>query len=215
MQTIQPIRKKSLARNKVALLLLAIAAGLGWLVFRPPERGLVWLARYLIVSEQPQKSDLIVVLGGDFWGPRVLRAADLGMQGYANRVLISGPRYGSAYEGDYAIGFLERKGYPRQLFVTYPISAVSTIAEAHSLQKAFERYRARDILIVTSDYHTRRASIIFRALVPGYHYRFIAAQDIHLHPESWWTNAEGRQFFYSEWSKIIGTLLQVSWLGRW
>lgn len=214
MQTSQSNRRNRVFRRTIALSIMIVFAGSAWLIVDKPTRFSVWLANYLILSEQPRKSDLIVVLGGDFWGPRVLKAAELGIQGYAKRVLISGPRYGRAYEGDYAIEFLVKKGYPRELFVTYPISALNTIGEAHALEKAFERYQAHDILIVTSDYHTRRASIVFRALVPGYRYRFIAARDVHLHPESWWTNDEGQQFFYSEWSKILGTLLQISWLGR-
>lgn len=203
--------RRSLWFAAVALILLAAVIVLLQI---PGTRWKAGLGEYLIYSEPPEKADLIVVLGGDFWGSRVLKGADLGMRGYARRVLISGPPYRNQPESDLAIQFLMERGYPRDLFLSYPIRAENTIDEARELKRAFDLLQAKRILIVTSDYHTRRTSMVFRGLVPGYHYRFIAAKDFHLNPDSWWMDPESTRFFYAEWSKIIGTLMIISWQGR-
>ena len=54
---------------------------------------LSFLGRYLVYSLPPQSADIILVLAGDFYGPRVLKAAELAKQGYAPVVLISGGPY--------------------------------------------------------------------------------------------------------------------------
>jgi hypothetical protein len=72
---------------------------------------------FLVCSDTPQPADLILVLGGDFWGPRVLKGADLAVKGYAPFVLICGPPYHrDRSEAEFAIDFLTAKGYPRRLF---------------------------------------------------------------------------------------------------
>src|SRR5258708_38481609 len=77
-------------------------------------------ARFLIDSDSPERADLILVLGGDFWGPRVVKGAELGIGGFASRVLISGPPYNGKPESDLAIEFLVQKGYPGELFLSFP-----------------------------------------------------------------------------------------------
>jgi len=198
----------------MACMVIAAVASAVYLLAVPQD---VWKARlgdYLICNEPPEKADLIVVLGGEFFGNRVIKGAELGLQGYAKRVVISGPINDGAKESDRAIEFLASKGYPRQLFVSYGHYAQSTIEEAYALKPLFEHYEARRILIVTSAYHSKRASVVFRGLVPGYRYRFIGSQDDHLRPDTWWTDPESRKYFMSEWVKILGTLTEISWSGR-
>jgi uncharacterized SAM-binding protein YcdF (DUF218 family) len=70
-----------------------------------------WSARFLVLSQPPQHADLILVLGGDFYGPRVSRAAQLADDGYAPVVLISGPPYQGRPEGEWAIEYLAAHGH--------------------------------------------------------------------------------------------------------
>jgi len=70
-----------------------------------------------VTSETRQKADLILVIGGDFYGPMILKGEDLAVQGYAPLVLISGPPYQRGLpEGEFAVNFLEKKGYPRSAY---------------------------------------------------------------------------------------------------
>jgi uncharacterized SAM-binding protein YcdF (DUF218 family) len=72
---------------------------------------------YLVRPGVPEKADIVMVLGGDGTGRRILGGAELVRQGYAPQVLVSGP--GSAYgfhECDLAIPFAIRAGYPERFF---------------------------------------------------------------------------------------------------
>jgi uncharacterized SAM-binding protein YcdF (DUF218 family) len=137
----------------------------------------------------------------------VLKGADLGVQHYAPLVLISGPPYKGRPEGEFAIEFLVAHGYPRQLFQSFGHHAPSTIGEAIALRPELLRRGVKRVLLVTSSYHSRRAAIVYWLFCPGIKFIAIAAPDAHYHSEEWWKDASSRKLFYSEWSKILGTLL--------
>jgi uncharacterized SAM-binding protein YcdF (DUF218 family) len=165
------------------------------------------LGNSIISSEPAQPADLILVLGGDFWGPRVLKAAELGVQGYAPLVLISSPPYQGRPEGEFAIRLLESKGYPKEMFAVAPHYGSSTREEAVAIRNELRLRHARRVILVTSAYHSRRASMVFKRTCPGVQFISVPAPDPHYLPESWWDDTSSRRIFVSEWSKIIGTVL--------
>ncbi len=57
-----------------------------------------------------------------------------------------------------------------------PIEGLSTREEAHDVEKCLAGEEGRRVLIVTSDFHTRRALSIFRQEVPGKIFSVAAAQ---------------------------------------
>jgi uncharacterized SAM-binding protein YcdF (DUF218 family) len=178
---------------------------------------LPWIGEWLVTSDTPEPADLIVVLGGDFWGHRVVEGADLGLQGYAAHVMISGPDYRSngvlVPEGEMATRFLTDKGYPRSLFCTFSHHAASTIEEARALAPELKRLKVKRVLIVTSNYHSRRASLVFHAILPFSEVRVIGAPEDYFQPESWWKTAASRKLVRSEWRKILGTIM-LGWILR-
>ena len=168
---------------------------------------LSYLGACLVSPQTPRSSDLILVLGGNFWGQRVLTGADLGKQGYAPLVLISGVLYEGRPEGQAAIDFLVARGYPRRLFQSFLHHAPSTIGEAIALRPELIRRGVKQVLLVTSSYHSRRAAIVFRLFCPGIQFVTISAPDFLYQPDRWWEDASSRKLFFSEWSKIFGTIL--------
>ena len=184
--------------------LLALALLAAW-VFREPL--LVSAGKLLIRSDTPQKADLIYVLAGDFWGSRVLAGSELGARGYANQVVFSGGLYADNYEGDMSIQFAVDHGYPRPLFLSVPLRAQSTIEEAIELRPIFERLRAKRVILVTSDYHSRRVGLVFSLFVPGVRFCIVSAPDKVFDVASWWKTENGRRVLFSEYSKMFGTLL--------
>ena len=184
----------------VAAAVLSVALAISW------KAVLSDLGDYLVTSPSPQPADLILVLGGDFWGPRVVRAAELGAQGYAPLVLISGPPYRDRPEGEFAIDFLAARGYPRRLFQSFGHHARSTIEEAIVLRPELNRRGVKRVLMVTSAYHSRRAAIVFWLFCPGIKFITIPAPDEHYHPDDWWQDPSSRKLFFSEWRKILGTI---------
>ena len=189
---------------------LLITVMVGLLALLSHAWWLPWIGEALVSSDTPEPADLIVVLGGDFWGHRVLEGARLAVRGYAPHVLISGPDYwlnGVPYpEGVLATKFLVEKGYPQALFWTFSHHVSSTMGEAKLLALEIKRLKIRRVLIVTSNYHSRRASIIFHALLPFLKVRVIGVSEDYFQPGSWWQMPYSRRLTQSEWAKLIVTL---------
>jgi len=185
----------------VCIFLLVVAAAIRW------QATLTFLGTFLVDSQPPRQADLVLVLGGDFWGPRVLTGAELARLRYAPFVLFSGPPYRGRPEGELAIDSLVRKGYPKEIFQVFATDAASTIAEAKALRGELARRHARRVLLVTSSYHSRRATIVLTLFCPGVQFISIPAPDSHYHASGWWNDESSRRLFFSEWSKILGSVL--------
>ncbi|MGD1096101.1 MAG: YdcF family protein [Bryobacteraceae bacterium] len=170
---------------------------------------LTTVGSYLVRDGPPEKADLVVVLGGDFLGNRILKAAELVRQGYAPRVLVSGPAgaYGH-YECDLAIPFAVSAGYPEAYFIPFEHNAHSTLEEAQAIVPKVRELHANHVLLVTSDYHTRRAGNIFRSLGPDITWSVVAAPDAYFSAQGWWLNREGRKTAAIEWAKTV-----AEWIG--
>ncbi len=191
------------SRGRLLSIIVLLLSVVVWL---SRQSILLCSARFLVASEGAHAADLILVLGGDFFGPRVLKAAELGFQGYAPVVLISGPPYQGRPEGEFAVDFLAKNGYPRSLFSVFGHSAHSTVDEAIVVCPELRRRRAWRVLLVTSSYHSRRALIVFRLFCPSVEFTSIPAPDSHYDPEHWQTDASSNSLFQSEWRKIFGTI---------
>ena len=164
---------------------------------------------FLVSADAPFQAGMIVELGGDDHGNRILTAARLVKEGYAPKVLVSGPTccYGRP-ESDLAIGFATARGYPADWFIPFPIRGTSTLEEAREIVPELDRLRVRRFIIVTSNYHTRRAANVYARLVPRDRFRVVAAPDWIFRPEDWWRSREGRKQCFWEWSKTL-----ANWAG--
>jgi uncharacterized SAM-binding protein YcdF (DUF218 family) len=168
------------------------------------------LGSFLVDAGPPARADMAVVLAGDHYGRRILKAAELVKQGFAPQALVSGPEnccYG-VYESELAIAFAVRHGYPQQYFISVPNPGLSTREEATFMIAELRKHNAHRIDVVTSDYHTRRAGRIYRSLAPDLEIHMVAAPDQYFAPERWWKTREGEKTFVQEWAKTV-----TSWFG--
>jgi uncharacterized SAM-binding protein YcdF (DUF218 family) len=205
------------ARTKSKLLPVKSRARIVWLALAGLLALAVWFhtallvafASYLVRSGPPGKADMILVLGGDAYGNRILTAAELVRRGYAPKILVSGPPgfYGY-HECDLAIPFAEKAGYPASYFLHFEHDATSTQEEAMVDTAELRRLEAKRVLLVTSDFHTRRAGKIFRATAPDLTFYVVAAPDAHFTVQGWWHDREGRKTFVLEWEKTV-----AGWVG--
>ena len=197
------MKPKSRARWWLSVLALAALV----VIFHSQILGA--LGGYLVREDAPQKADAAVVLAGDAWGNRILKAAQLERDGYVPKVLVSGPdgTYG-LYESDLAIPFAVKHGYPESYFVAVKNQARSTREEAVALLPEIRREGIRRLLLVTSNYHTRRAGRIFREAAPDLTIVVVGAPDQNYTPRGWWRNREAQKTFVAEWEKTI-----AGWLG--
>ena len=191
----------------VAAVLLSAAALL--LVAALHTQILSGLGSYLVQAGPPEKADAALVLAGDNSGNRILTAGELMRQGYVRKVVVSGPgRVYGLHECDLAIPWAVKNGYPESYFEHAEHFAHSTAEEARATLPQLRRDGYRRILLVTSDYHTRRAAKVFRAAAPDLTFMVVAAPDEYFTPGGWWRNREGQKIFLTEWEKTV-----AAWFG--
>ncbi len=179
----------------LALLALAFYTRTTW--FR-------WMGEMLVQTQPPFQADAIAVIGGDWFGNRILKGAELAKAGYAPTVLVSGNGYlYGLYESDVAVAYAVKRGFDEKYFVKIHYPAVSTMDEArNAVVPELRRMHAKRYILVTSEFHTERAGRIFRAAAPDLDLHVVASADT-LHWDNWWEDREGRKVFLMEWTKSL------------
>ena len=188
--------KELQARYRTKLFVATIVVSL--LVIFAAEAG-----RFLVV-DSPQPSDLILVLAGGT-DRRPARALDLLHQGLAPRVLIDVPADARIYE--FSQLELARKyvGHlPDASSVGIcPIHGLSTREESHDVEKCLAPLDVKEVLIVTSDFHTRRALSIYRREIHGKSFSVAASHDDTQFGEHWWTHRQWAKTCADEWLRTL------------
>jgi uncharacterized SAM-binding protein YcdF (DUF218 family) len=100
-----------------------------------------------------------------------------------------------------------RQGYPAALFRALPNDSDSTTTESKLLGDYLRAHQIRSILLVTSNYHTRRAARLFRRRNPGLTVYAEPAPDQFFTPETWWRTRSGQRTFLLEWTKTVAAQL--------
>ncbi len=165
-----------------------------------------------LVVNNPEPADLIVVLaGGDndlrYWnGVRLMR------EGYAPHLMLDVFARGHTFghlDIDLAKELLDRTT-PGQSTLC-PLRESSTYDEARYLEPCLRDSGAKSILVVTSEYHTRRARDIFQHRLPQYHFSFYAAPDPYYFGTIWWTDRQWAKTTLSEWERYLWWLFVDRW----
>jgi uncharacterized SAM-binding protein YcdF (DUF218 family) len=183
------------------LLGVSVLGGAG--LWATNETWLTAMGTALVASEKPVKADIGVVLAGDWQGGRIMTAAGLVRDGFIPQVLVSGPAAHYDYtEDQLAIAFAVKRGFPESYFFAYPVEATSTKTEAEAIVPELRRRGVKRVLVVTSDYHTRRAGRLWRGAAAGMDVRLVSSPDPFF-ARGWWRFREGRKRFFYEWVKVV------------
>jgi uncharacterized SAM-binding protein YcdF (DUF218 family) len=168
-------------------------------------------ASLLIEDDGAQKAQVAEVLGGDDSGARITKAAQLAQAGYVPYVLVDGPKALMGHESDILIRYAVQKGYQPSLFRALPLpdGMNSTREETAFSGKYLKQHGIHKILLVTSNYHTRRAAYLMRKQNPGLQVIAVAATDPQFTPTTWWKSREGKKIFLLEWMKTVANYLGV------
>lgn len=191
---------------------------------------MIMVGEFLVQADEPARSDAVVVLStGIEYYPRLMEAAMLFQDGFAERVAINGNRKSEAlielerrgfqscclwYED--ALRVLELLGVQKErVIIINAESAYDTVSEAKLVGEVLSEAGITSIILTTSKYHTRRARYIWKKLFPDrFTIRAVAARNDPFSPEAWWK--EGRQvrwvlaeygawiyyFWKTGWSKV-------------
>ncbi len=161
----------------------------------------------LLISDHPEKSDVIVVLAGDSQNERYRRGMELLRAGYGKHLFLdasSDSSYFGHTPAEYADAFLKQdaKEMATQVSVC-PYEEDSTLTETRYVAKCLEQFRPASVLLVTSDWHTARARSVFTHRLPQYRWSVAAAEDDRLFGTRWWRHREWAKTTFQEWLKVI------------
>jgi hypothetical protein len=166
--------------------------------------GLAAKAGAFLLVDAPRPSDVILVLAGET-DRRPERALQLLAQGYGRRVVLDVPANATIY-GTSQIQLAQKyiQDLPQAGSVSIcPIDGLSTKDESKDAEKCLAREGSKSVLIVTSDFHTRRALSIFRREIPGHEYSVAAARDGTQFGVRWWTHRQWAKTLVNEWVRLI------------
>ena len=169
------------------------------------------VGRWIDYSEIPVKSDILVVLAGDYSRPAY--AAELYAQGFAPDVWISRPMrsatlvkldgYGINLPSQESINrrILVKRGVPDAHIHLYGRDVNSTVDEALALRREFP-LSGKKIMVVTSRFHARRTRMIFSRFLPEALVRVVT--EPYADPgRKWWTDTELAQNTVLELFKTV------------
>jgi uncharacterized SAM-binding protein YcdF (DUF218 family) len=173
-----------------------------------------FVAGRLLVVNAPEEADAIVVLGGGSDDSRYYKALDLLRAGYAPRMYVDAladvRKFGHR-ETEYAQKFIEESAGPDQPRVKVcGIVGDSTVAETAAVARCLQADGSHRVLLVTSEYHTRRALSIFRKSLPGNEISVAAAPDPRFGVK-WWQHREWAKMTLEEWEKLLFWQLIERW----
>lgn len=163
----------------------------------------------MLVIDAPEKSDIIVVLAGET-ERRPARGIELLRQGYARRMILDVPAREKVFEVpelQLAENYIRGVPEAREIGIC-AIEGLSTREEARDVEKCLAREQSRRVLVVTSDFHTRRALSIFRREIPGKVFYVAAVRDETQFGTKWWTHRQWAKTFFDEglrwcWWKVV------------
>jgi uncharacterized SAM-binding protein YcdF (DUF218 family) len=195
--------KGGIISTLIGLLFLALLCVALYLVRVPLLR---LAAESWIVDEPVDRADAIVVLSDDnFYADRVTRAAELMREGRAPVVVASGRRL-RPYAGIAELmqhDLLER-GVAKETIISFPQDADNTREEAESLVPLVQQKGWHSIIVVTSNYHTRRARYIFEKVFPqGVVIHVASARDGDFDPQQWWQKRKSWKELTREFAGMV------------
>ena len=154
-----------------------------------------------VVEDTLERSDAIFVLSDDnFYADRAARAAELFRQKLAPVVVASGIRLRpNAGISELMTHDLVERGVPKENILPFPQDADNTKEEAESLRKLVQQKNWKSVIVVTSNYHSRRAKYIFgKVFANGAVVRIASARDADYDPEHWWEQRRSQKRYFHE-----------------
>jgi uncharacterized SAM-binding protein YcdF (DUF218 family) len=204
--------RKRLRRCLAAAFLLVAVGGV---LYGVRASVLPCAARWLDVGERPAKADYVYVLGGDV-NVRPLVAAAIFRAGLAKKILVSHVDFEPGENGgilgpqhDRVCKVLRLRGVPAEDIIVLGNRHRTTHDEAVSLAAWLSEAGVNRVIVVTNDFHTRRARWIFEQVFRerAATISFVSAPVDGFDANNWWQSEQGFTTIFGENIKLLGTLL--------
>jgi len=210
-QPVDNSQRGGILSSLISLLFLIVFCFVLYVARRPLLRlaGESW-----VVEDPLEQSDAILLLGDDnFFADRATRASELYRQKLAPVVVGSGRRLRpSAGISELMEHDLVERGVPKDRIIRFPHDSANTREEALALRVLVTEKNWHHVIVVTSNYHTRRARYIFQHVFPeSVVVRVASARDGDFDPEHWWEHRKSLKDFTQE---LAGMMVAVWELRR-
>jgi hypothetical protein len=146
--------------------------------------------RWLVIDD-PQRSDAILVMAGET-NHRPVRALELLSQGYGSKLVLDVPARDRVYQWtvrELAERWVQSLPQAPQIVIC-PIHGLSTREEVREAGGCLRPLGAHSVLLVTSDFHTRRALSTLRRDFPDLRVSVAAVYDPTEFGFEWWKHRE-------------------------
>ena len=192
----------------VVVLLVALIVGLS--IYLQPN-NFIGCGDKPIADTQCDKADAIVVVSGGDTEARTAAGISLYKNGWADYLVLSGAAYDKSGPSNAAAMKLQAEdaGVPAEV-ILIDEDAVNTQQNAENTQSIFEENKFEDVILVTSGYHQRRASLEFNKgaeTVTIRNYPVLSDDDWSWY---WWVTPRGWWLAGGEVVKIIAFYFGVS-----
>ena len=166
-------------------------------------------AEFLVKKDELKPADVIVVLSGEAT-ERVEYAVKLFKDGWARKdrmIITGGPVVWKFTAASLMKEYAESLGVSGKSILLADKSR-NTVEDAELTRELLTKYRYKSLILVTSPYHSKRASIVFGKVL-GKGVRIISApvENSWFKPDEWWKRDKDRDIVISEFAKFIKVLL--------
>lgn len=172
--------------------------------------GVTRAGDWLVVNQTPHKSDAVIVLGG---GPieRIRKGVSLYKAGYASHLIVSGgvPALGPMTQAEQMRQQAIAMGVPERA-VLMDNRSQTTYQNAVYTEQMMKAHHFTSAIVVSSNFHMRRASLVFSLVYRGSGIRlgFVSSVDPQFHPARWWATPASRFLTISELIAIPINIVQ-------
>ena len=156
-------------------------------------------------GRSPERSDAIVVLGGDD-GERSARAQALYHAGYASIIVLTGLEHGSAapparltWRADY----LAAHGVPKSA-LRFEVQSRNSYEEATRILALMRHERWQSVIVISDPPHMRRLAWTWERIFKGsgLHYVLVPSSATWWTPGEWWRDEQSGSFVIMEYIKL-------------
>lgn len=202
---------------RIVVLAVLVVGSVGW--------ALAWAAaRALVVYVRLQHADVILVMAGaPVYFERVAHAGRLFLDGRADKVLLTNDGTRGSWSRtlqrnpllyERAILRMTQAGVPPASIELLPGRISSTFDEAALMREYARTHAVKSLIVVTSDYHTRRALWALRRVLRDTGVEVGIEPVVPLFssvsPRTWWLHARGWQMVFGEYVKLAYYRLRYS-----
>jgi uncharacterized SAM-binding protein YcdF (DUF218 family) len=201
-------RTKSVRVGVVLLVAVIALLSAGWLERDEILRG---MARAWMVSDPVVPADAVAVLGGGL-ETRPFAAADLYKRGIAKRILLAGVKLSPTEKLAILPSHVElnrtvliKLDVPPEAIGTFGSDVSNTFEEARALIRWGEANGAKDIIVPTEIFSSRRVRWILgkEAAATGVRVHIVALAPLEYGVDDWWRHSEGVVTFQNEIIKYL------------